>query len=144
MGQDEKALIRLWQEKRGEVGPEGPVGRTHRPARLGDRGPQSARYERNTGCAITDVQSRILHPAIRWMAGHPRWRGDRDRGGLRGQVHAALVVLGGVRRREVHGSAPAQHVGQQRGDERCTGRVNRSPAWRQRSPRHNMALTNRR
>jgi predicted phage-related endonuclease len=22
MGQDEKALIRLWQEKRGEVGPE--------------------------------------------------------------------------------------------------------------------------
>jgi hypothetical protein len=23
MGQDEKALIRLWQEKRGEIGPSG-------------------------------------------------------------------------------------------------------------------------
>jgi hypothetical protein len=26
------------------------------------------RYERNTGRAITDVQSRVVHPVIRWMA----------------------------------------------------------------------------
>jgi predicted phage-related endonuclease len=40
MGQDEKALIRLWQEKRGEVGPE-DLGQPDRPAWPRDRGPQS-------------------------------------------------------------------------------------------------------
>jgi predicted phage-related endonuclease len=41
MGQDEKALIRLWQEKRGEVGPEDlTLRQPYCPARLGDRGPQ--------------------------------------------------------------------------------------------------------
>jgi hypothetical protein len=34
MGEDEKVLIRLWQEKRGEVGPEG-LSDTHRPVRGG-------------------------------------------------------------------------------------------------------------
>jgi hypothetical protein len=38
MGQDDKALIRLWQEKPGEVGPED--NRPDRPARPADRGPQ--------------------------------------------------------------------------------------------------------
>ena len=42
MGQDEKALIRLWQEKRGGGRAGGPLRRTHRPTRLGDRRPQSA------------------------------------------------------------------------------------------------------
>ena len=34
-------------------------------------------------------------------------------GRSRSEVHAAVVILGGVRGREVHGPAPAQHVGDQ-------------------------------
>ena len=40
MGKDEKALHRLWREKRGEAATSGPVGRPDRPARPGHRGPQ--------------------------------------------------------------------------------------------------------
>ena len=35
MGNDEAALVRLWQEKRGEVEPEGPLRQSPRPARPG-------------------------------------------------------------------------------------------------------------
>ena len=37
MGQDEKALIRLWQGKRGRggAGGQGPIGQPHRPALSG-------------------------------------------------------------------------------------------------------------
>jgi predicted phage-related endonuclease len=68
MGQDEKALIRLWQEKRGEVGPEDLS--TNLIVQLGLVTEDINRqwYERNTGKAITDVQSRVTHPVIRWMA----------------------------------------------------------------------------
>jgi putative phage-type endonuclease len=68
MGQDEKALIRLWQEKRGEVGPEDLS--TNLIVQLGLVTEDLNRqwYERNTGNAIRDVQSRVKHPVIRWMA----------------------------------------------------------------------------
>jgi predicted phage-related endonuclease len=56
MGQDEKALIRLWQEKRGEVGPEDLS--TNLIVQLGVVTEDLNRqwYERNTGNAIKDVQ----------------------------------------------------------------------------------------
>ena len=38
MGDDEAALLRLWQEKRGEVEPEDLSGNLHRPARACHRG----------------------------------------------------------------------------------------------------------
>ena len=68
MGQDEKALIRLWQEKRGEVGPEDLS--TNLIVQLGLVTEDLNRqwYERNTGNAIKDVQCRVKHPVIRWMA----------------------------------------------------------------------------
>jgi putative phage-type endonuclease len=68
MGQDEKALIRLWQEKRGELGPEDLS--TNLIVQLGVATEDLNRqwYERNTGNAVTDVQSRVRHPVIRWMA----------------------------------------------------------------------------
>jgi predicted phage-related endonuclease len=68
MGQDEKALIRLWQEKRGKVGPEDLS--TNLIVQLGLATEELNRqwYERNTGNAVTDVQSRVIHPVIRWMA----------------------------------------------------------------------------
>ncbi len=68
MGQDEKALIRLWQEKRGEIGPEDLS--TNLIVQLGLVTEDINRqwYERNTGNASKDVQYRVRHPVIRWMA----------------------------------------------------------------------------
>src|SRR6516162_1257026 len=68
MGQDEKALIRLWQEKRGELGPEDLSGELIAQLGLATEDLNRQWYERNTGRAITDVQSRVVHPVIRWMA----------------------------------------------------------------------------
>jgi predicted phage-related endonuclease len=68
MGQDEKALIRLWQEKRGEVGPEDLSGELIVQLGLATEDLNRQWYERNTGRAITEVQSRVVHPVIRWMA----------------------------------------------------------------------------
>src|SRR5208282_1735110 len=47
MGQDERALIRLWQEKRGEVEPED--------------------LSTNLIIQLKDVHCRVKHPVIRWM-----------------------------------------------------------------------------
>jgi YqaJ-like viral recombinase domain len=68
MGGDEKALIRLWQEKRGEVGPEDLSGDLIVQLGLVTEDLNRAWYERNTGHAITDVQSRVRHPVITFMA----------------------------------------------------------------------------
>jgi predicted phage-related endonuclease len=68
MGQDEKALIRLWQEKRGEVGPEDLSGNLIVQLGLATEDLNRTCYERNTGRAITEVQTRVKHPVIRWMA----------------------------------------------------------------------------
>jgi predicted phage-related endonuclease len=68
MGQDEKALIRLWQEKRGEVGPEDLSSNLIVQLGLVTEDLNRQWYERNTGHSITDVQSRVQPPVIRWMA----------------------------------------------------------------------------
>jgi predicted phage-related endonuclease len=68
MGQDEKALIRLWQEKRGEIGPEDLSGNLIVQLGLVTEDLNRQWYERNTGNAIKDVQSRVKHPVIPWMA----------------------------------------------------------------------------
>src|SRR5271163_288466 len=68
MGQDEKALIRLWQEKRGEVEPEDLSTNLIVQLGLVTEDLNRAWYERNTGNAIKDVQCRVKHPVIRWMA----------------------------------------------------------------------------
>ena len=68
MGADEDALIRLWREKRGEAEPEDlstnlivQIGVVTEPL-------NRAWYERNTGNLVKDVQRRVHHPVIRWMA----------------------------------------------------------------------------
>jgi hypothetical protein len=68
MGRDEKALIRLWEEKRGEADPEDLSGNLLVQLGLVTEDLNRHWYERNTGSAITDVQSRVTHPVIRWMA----------------------------------------------------------------------------
>src|ERR1700750_1114384 len=83
MGQDEKTLIRLWQEKRGDVGPEDLSGELIVQLGLATEDLNRQWYERNTGRAITDVQSRVVHPVIRLMAATLR-------GGRRGAVGSTV------------------------------------------------------
>src|SRR5215831_2209794 len=68
MGSDEAALIRLWREKRGEVGAEDLSGNLI--VQLGKVTEDLNRswYERNTGRTIGDVQRLVKHSAIPWMA----------------------------------------------------------------------------
>ncbi len=68
MGSDEAALIRLWREKRGEVGQEDLSGNLI--VQLGTVTEELNRiwYERNTGRNVRDVQRHVKHSAIPWMA----------------------------------------------------------------------------
>jgi predicted phage-related endonuclease len=68
MGQDEKALIRLWQEKRGEVGPEDLSANLIVQLGVVTEDLNRVWYERNTGHAITAVQTRVKHPVLSFLA----------------------------------------------------------------------------
>jgi predicted phage-related endonuclease len=68
MGNDEQALVRLWREKRGEMEPEDLSGNLI--VQLGKATEDLNRrwYELNTGQIIKNIQQRVEHPVIRWMA----------------------------------------------------------------------------
>lgn len=68
MGDDEKKLVQLWREKRGETGPEDLSGNLI--VQLGTVTEDLNRrwYERNTGNTVKDSQKRIVHPVNKWMA----------------------------------------------------------------------------
>src|SRR5262245_58531968 len=68
IGSDEAALVRLWREKRGEAETEDLSGNLI--VQLGAATEELNRswYERNTGRRVTDVQRRVRHSAIPWMA----------------------------------------------------------------------------
>ena len=68
MGGDEAALIRLWREKRGEAGPEDLSGNLIVQLGTVTEDLNRSWYERNTGRRVTDVQRRVKHSAIPWMA----------------------------------------------------------------------------
>jgi len=68
MGDDEAALLRLWREKRGEIEPEDLSGNLVVQLGLATEGLNRRWYEANTGQVITDIQKRVRHPALRWMA----------------------------------------------------------------------------
>ena len=68
MGNDEAALLRLWREKRGEVEPEDLSGNLIVQLGLATEDLNRRWYEANTGQVITDVQRRVRHPVVRWMA----------------------------------------------------------------------------
>ena len=111
MGTDETALLRLWREKRGEAEPED----------------LSANLIVQLGAATENLKPHLVRtehgpahfrrPAARQAFSHsmdggdPRWHRGGVGGGVRGEVHVALVILRGGGRRKVHGPAPAQHVG---------------------------------
>jgi len=68
MGQDEAALLRLWQEKRGEVESEDLSGNLVVQLGLATEDLNRRWYQANTGQILTDVQRQVRHPALRWMA----------------------------------------------------------------------------
>jgi predicted phage-related endonuclease len=68
MGNDQDALLRLWQEKRGEVEPEDLSNNLVVQLGLVTEELNRRWYETNTGQLVTDIQRRIRHPALRWMA----------------------------------------------------------------------------
>ena len=68
LGNDEAAVLRLWQEKRGEVEPEDLSGNLLVQLGLATEELNRRWYESNTGQVLTDVQRQIRHPALRWMA----------------------------------------------------------------------------
>jgi predicted phage-related endonuclease len=67
MGSDESALLRLWQEKRGELEPEDLSGNLIVQLGLVTEALNRNWYERNTGQTIECVQHRLRHPVLRWM-----------------------------------------------------------------------------
>jgi predicted phage-related endonuclease len=68
MGNDERALLRLWREKRGEVEPEDLSGNLVVQLGLATEDLNRRWYEANTGQVLTDMQQQVRHPALRWMA----------------------------------------------------------------------------
>jgi len=68
MGDDEAALLRLWQEKRGEIVSKDLSGDLL--VQLGTATEQLNRhwYEKNTGQVVTDVQRQVFHTIHRWMS----------------------------------------------------------------------------
>src|SRR6266851_8002638 len=68
MGTDEGALLRLWREKRGETEPEDLSDNLIVQLGVVTEHLNRHWYGRNTGQAIKDVQRRVKHPVIKWMA----------------------------------------------------------------------------
>jgi predicted phage-related endonuclease len=68
MGSDEPALIRLWREKRGEVEPEDLSGNLVVQLGVATEDLNRRWYEANTGQVVTDIQKKVRHPALHWMA----------------------------------------------------------------------------
>ena len=67
MGTDEAALLRLWREKRGEVGPTDLSGNLIVQLGLVTEELNRRWYEAHTGNVITDIQQQVRHPTVRWM-----------------------------------------------------------------------------
>ena len=67
MGTDKAALLRLWQEKRGEVAPEDLSNNLI--VQLGNVTEELNRrwFETNSGHEVVDVQKHLRHPALHWM-----------------------------------------------------------------------------
>ena len=68
MGDDEAALQRLWQEKRGEIQSEDLSGNLIVQLGVATEGLNRRWYEANAGEVLTDIQRHVRHPVLRWMA----------------------------------------------------------------------------
>ena len=68
MGDDERALLRLWREKRGEIESENLSDNLLVQIGAATEDLNRRWFERNTGQAVTDIQRQVQHPVLRWMA----------------------------------------------------------------------------
>jgi predicted phage-related endonuclease len=68
MGKDEKALLRLWREKRGEAAPVDLSGVLIVQLGLVTEDLNRRWYELNSGHRISDIQRHAIHRSIPWMA----------------------------------------------------------------------------
>jgi predicted phage-related endonuclease len=68
MGKDEKALLRLWREKRGEEAPLDLSDVLIVQLGLATEDLNRRWYELNSGHRIAHVQRRAIHRTIPWMA----------------------------------------------------------------------------
>jgi predicted phage-related endonuclease len=68
MGDDEKALLRLWREKRGEIEPEDLSGNLIVQLGVVTEDLNRHWYEASSGEEVIDVQQRVHHPGVPWLA----------------------------------------------------------------------------
>jgi hypothetical protein len=68
MGDDETSLVRLWQEKRGELEPEDLSENLIVQLGTVTEALNRSWFQRNTGNTIRDIQKRVRHGVHRWMA----------------------------------------------------------------------------
>jgi hypothetical protein len=68
MGKDEKALLRLWREKRGEEVPLDLSGVLIVQLGLVTENLNRRWYELNSGHRISDIQRHAIHRTMPWMA----------------------------------------------------------------------------
>src|ERR1700675_185965 len=68
MGKDEKALLRLWREKRGDEAPLDLSGVLIVQLGLVTEDLNRRWYEVNTGHRISDIQRHAIHRTMPWMA----------------------------------------------------------------------------
>jgi predicted phage-related endonuclease len=68
MGMDEAALRRLWREKRGEAGAEDLAGNLAAQLGIATEDLNRRWYERNTTKKVIQVQRRVRHGTLEWMA----------------------------------------------------------------------------
>ena len=67
MGDDERPLLRLWREKRGEIEPQDLSGNLIVQLGLATEELNRRWYEANTSQVIVDVQRQVRHPTVRWL-----------------------------------------------------------------------------
>jgi predicted phage-related endonuclease len=68
MGKDEKALLRLWREKRGEEAPQDLSSVLIVQLGLATEDLNRRWYELNSGHRISDIQRHAIHRTMPWMA----------------------------------------------------------------------------
>jgi predicted phage-related endonuclease len=68
VGDNPTALQRLWREKRGEAEPEDLSRNLVVQLGVATEDLNRRWYEANSGHVLTDIQRRVFHPTLRWMA----------------------------------------------------------------------------
>src|SRR6516165_7099767 len=67
MGDDERALIKLWCEKRGEIEPEDLSANLVVQLGVATEDLNRRWFERETGRRLTQLQTFLCHPQLHWM-----------------------------------------------------------------------------